>query len=210
MYKTVKTRIDLVKYRKTYDTFNDGHGWNHIESVRDFALVLAKKYCPEKLEIVWVAATLHDIGISISRDNHEHHGADIVSKDKELNEKYTKEEIDEIVEAIKQHRASTGNPQTTVAKIISDADKVSDSTSTSLRRAYEWGVKNIPDVNHEGQLLRAAYLLKEKFGEGGTGRRLYFPESIKRIENVYKPIFEALDEYDIEGLDKILQESKIE
>jgi len=200
----MKARIELDKYKETYDTFDSGHGWGHIETVRNFALELAKKYCPEKQELVWVAATLHDIGISVSREEHEIHGANIVSQNEDILSVYTKEEVREIVHAIKEHRASTGNPQTIVAKIVSDADKASDDTRSSFQRAYYWGEKNIPEINHEGLLIRAAYHLHEKFGENGTGRRLYFKESEERMADTYKPIFEALEVYDLKKLESFL------
>ena len=204
----MKPRIDLTKYESLYDTFDGGHDRRHLKEVRNFALELAKKYCPDKMEIVYVAATLHDIGISVSREDHELHGYEIILKDNEIKEKYSKEECKEILEAVKEHRASTGKPISTVAKIVSDADKISDSTGRAIARAYEWGLKNIPSLNHEGQLLRVAYHLKEKFGSNGTGTRLYFEESRNKLNKIYQPIFEALSSYNLEKLNQILEEGR--
>lgn len=67
----MNTKINLQKYESLYDTFDGGHDRKHLNEVRNFAVQLAKKYSPEKIEIVYVAATLHDIGLSITRDNHE-------------------------------------------------------------------------------------------------------------------------------------------
>ena len=201
----MQTRIDLDSYKHFYEGLDIGHGWGHIERVRKFAIELGKKYCPEKLELIWVAATLHDIGISVSRENHESEGVKIILEDKEILNNYSKEEVEEIVHAVREHRASTGNPQTVIAKIISDADKASDDTTTAFQRAYYWGKKHLPNVNHEGQLLRAAYHLKVKFGEEGTGRRLYFPESEERIVKMYEPIFDALEVYDMEKFESFLK-----
>jgi uncharacterized protein len=201
----MKTRIDLEKYRKIYDTFDCGHGWGHIVSVREFSLELGRKYCPDKLEIVWVAATLHDIGLCIGRDKHEEYGAEIIIKDESINSNYSKEEIEEIVHSVREHRASTGNPQTIVAKIVSDSDKVSDDTSSGFSRAYNWGVQNLPELNHEEQLLRAASHLEEKFGEGGTGTRLYFAESKERLYKTYKPIFKRYSNYDLQIMEGFLK-----
>lgn len=201
----METKIDLERYRSYYEKFDIGHGWGHIESVRNFAIELGKIYCPEKLELLWIAATLHDIGLSVSRENHENDGAEMILKDEELRKYYTQEEIEEIANAVRQHRASCGNPQTDFEKIISDADKVSDDTNSAFQRAYYWGKEKLPQVNHEGQLLRAAYHLHEKFGKSGTGRRLYFKESIEKIDSVYDPIFEALESYDLKKLESFLK-----
>lgn len=200
----MKTRIDLSKYEKMYDTFDKGHDQRHLNEVRSFALKLAKKYCPEKLEIVYVAATLHDIGLSVNREEHEAEGVRILKKDKTLVNAYNKEEIAEIYEAVKQHRASNGNPQSVVAKIISDSDKVAAGTSRVFQRAYDWGVVNLPQVNHHGQLLRAAFHLKVKFGGNGTGNRLYFEESRKKQSKTHGPILKALNKYDLVILESFL------
>jgi len=206
----MNTRADLTKYESLYNTFDGGHDKKHLEEVRSFALELSKKYCPERMEVVYVAATLHDIGLSISREEHEIHGYEILLKDKEIKDKYSKEECKEILEAVKEHRASTGEPISTVAKIVSDSDKISDSTSRALLRAYEWGLKNLPTLNHDGQILRAAYHLKEKFGDNGTGTRLYFEESRNKLEKIYHPIFEALASYNLKELNKILEQGRQE
>ncbi len=202
----MKTRIDLSKYESLYDTFDGGHDRKHLEEVRNFAVELAKKYCPDKIEVVYVAATLHDIGISISREDHEMHGYELVLQEGNLKKAYSKDEYEEILEAVKEHRASTGKPNSVVAKIVSDADKISDNTCRAITRAYLWGKKNLPTVNHDGQLLRAAHHLKEKFGPNGTGTRLYFEESNAKLQGIYKPIFDALAEYRIDKLNSLLEE----
>lgn len=206
----MKPRIELTKYESLYDDFDKGHDRTHLEEVRAYALELARKYCKDKLELVYVAATLHDIGLSVSREDHEKHGYEMILKDSALKEAYNEEEYDEILEAVREHRASSGDPRSTVAKIISDADKVSNSTGRTMVRAYEWGMKNLPSLNHDGQLIRAAYHLKEKFGPNGTGTRLYFEESRRKLDVTYKPIIKALDVYDLDELNSILEQGRKE
>ncbi|PIS20909.1 hypothetical protein COT52_01355, partial [candidate division WWE3 bacterium CG08_land_8_20_14_0_20_43_13] len=43
-----------------------------------------------------------------------------------------------------------------------------------------------------------------KFGPGGSGTRLHFEESRKRQKETYKPIFEALDNNDLKGMEVFL------
>lgn len=200
-------RVDLTKWEKMYAGFDAGHNMHHIKTVRDFAVQLAKKYCPDKIELVYVAATLHDIGLSQERANHEVHGAKIVSEDPELGKAYGKEELIEIVEAVREHRASTGNPNGIVAKIVSDADKISDSTEDRVRRAYKYGLEKFPELDHQAQIERAAKHLSKKFGKGGTGTRLYFEESTKRLKETTDPIVTATENEDWTFFDKILQDS---
>lgn len=199
------TKLDLTPYESLYDSFDKGHDRRHLEEVRQFAIELGKKYAPNKLELIYIAATLHDVGLSVERDNHEQHGFELMANDEALRKAYSQEERSEILEAIKEHRASSGTPQGMVAKIVSDADKVSDGTNRAFQRAYDWGVKHFPQVNHYGQLLRAAQHLYIKFGPHGPGRRLYFNESMLRQDATYKPIFEALNNDDIQTLEKFLE-----
>lgn len=201
----MKTRIDLTPYENMYEAFDKGHDSRHLKEVRSFAIELGKKCAPDKLELIYVAATMHDVGLSVERENHELHGYELVEKSSDFRDSYSQNERNEILEAIKEHRASSGNPQGIVAKIVSDADKVSDGTKRAFQRAYDWGVKHFPQVNHYGQLLRAAQHLYIKFGPNGTGRRLYFNESELRHSDTYKPIFEALDNDDIQALEKLLE-----
>ena len=187
-----------------YETFDNGHDKKHLEEVRNFAVELGNKYCPDKLELIFVAATLHDVGLSVQREGHELHSYNIVKEDKNFKEAYSKEEQEEILEALKEHRASTGNPEGIVAKIVSDSDKVSNGTNRAFQRAYEWGKKHYPEVNHEGQLLRAAQHLFIKFGPNGTGTRLYFDESKQKQDETYKPIFEALSQDNLSKMEDFL------
>jgi len=138
----MKTRINLKKYENLYDSFDSGHNKIHLKEVRENAIDLGEKYAPNKLEIVYVAATLHDIGISISREDHEKHGYEIVKKDIEIKKVYSKEDFDFILEAIREHRASTGNPKSIIAKIIADADRTPHSTGRSLKRSYDYNREN--------------------------------------------------------------------
>jgi uncharacterized protein len=201
----IKSRIDLTEFETMYDSFDPGHDRRHMEEVRNCAVELAQIYCPDMVEIAYVAATLHDIGLSISRDGHEKHGVEILNKNEKLKEAYTKEEVDLILEAVGEHRASTGKPRSIVAKIVSDSDKTGFTTSRVLQRAYDWGCEAFPTVNHDGQLLRAAYHLKLKFGGEGTGTRVYFKESKERLNKVFEPIFNALGNDDLDTLNQILE-----
>lgn len=159
---------DLRRFEKLYDQFDAGHGQEHIQRVRDQALKLARKYLPDKLELVYIAATMHDIGLIHGRENHEENGAKMALEDKQLAEDLTPTELLEVAEAIREHRASSGNPKSTLAKIISDADKASDTSAQALKRAYAYGQKNFPDLSHEEQLWRCGTHLLEKFGPGAA------------------------------------------
>ncbi len=202
------TKLNLIKYEKMYDNFDGGHNRRHCLLVRKMAVLLAKKYLPEKVELAFIAATLHDIGLSVDRENHEVEGEKLIRQDKYLKDNLSKEDLEELCHAVKEHRASTGNPQRILAKLISDADRGGGSfdTSEAFSRSYFYGLNNYKDITDEQQiLLRAAKHQSEKFCQGGYGRRTYFPETEIRLAKIYDPIVEAYKKGDLKYLKSLVK-----
>jgi len=200
-------KLDLSKYEKMYNTFDDGHNINHCFLVREMAVLLAKKYLPKKVELSYIAATLHDIGLSIGREEHELNGEKLIRQDEYLKNNLSKKDFEDLCHAVCEHRASTGNPQTILAKIISDADRGGGcySASESLTRGYCYGLKKYPNLNEDEQILEAAKFQSEKFCEGGYGRRTYFPETEKRLKEVFNPIIKAWKKQDFKYLKSLIK-----
>lgn len=111
--------IDLHKYEDLYNSFDGGHSREHLIAVRNCAVELAKKYTPDKIDLVYIAATLHDIGLSVNREEHEVEGEKLIRSDSYLKSQFSTEDFEELCHAVGQHRASTGRPQSIIAKIIS-------------------------------------------------------------------------------------------
>lgn len=201
------TKLDLSKYEKLYDNFDSGHNKDHFLSVRKMAVLLAKKYSPDKIELAYIAATLHDIGLSVSRENHESDGEKLIRQDKYLKENLSKADFEEICHAVKEHRASTGNPQTILAKIISDADRGGGfgGSAEAFARSYNYGLKNYLDISEEEQILRAAEHQSQKFCKGSYGRRTYFPETEARLAKIYDPIVDAYKKGDLNYFKSLIQ-----
>lgn len=201
------TKLDLSKYEKMYDTFDDGHDITHCFLVREMAVLLAKKYLPKKVELAYIAATLHDIGISMGREEHELNGEKLIRQDEYLKNNLSKEDFEELCHAVREHRASTGNPQTILAKIISDADRGGGSSSSSIAfsRAYFYGLQKSPELTFDEQVLRAAKHQSEKFCEGSYGRRTYFPKTELRLKKTYDPIINAYQKQDLKYLKSLIK-----
>ena len=97
----------------------------HFISVHDYAKQLSKKLNAD-VEVVELAAWLHDIGsIIYGRENHHITSAEIAEKKlRELN--YPKIKIEQIKKCILNHRGSVNNLRGTVEEqIIADADVMS-------------------------------------------------------------------------------------
>jgi hypothetical protein len=176
------------------------HGEGHVEAVRREARILAEKYAPEMRELVDEAARLHDIGNAICRETHEIVGAAVVATDPRMKQKWGKD-LEVLVEAIREHRASTGNPQSVVARIISDADRLGGSNP--LRRSMEYQLCKGLSKDRDEALLMAAVHVKKKYGPGGKGTRTYFQETAAKITATRQPIIDAAEKRDLRKLKEL-------
>lgn len=157
-------------YYPVYATFDGGHDISHIEAVIGRALDIAEQIGNVDIDLVYAAAALHDIGMSIEREGHSTHSKEIVEQDENLRRFFDEEEIRVIGEAVEDHSTSRGcEPRDIYGKIASDADKDLD-VSTSLMRAYDFSLRNYPDFTPEEHADRVFEHLNYKFGENGIVR----------------------------------------
>ena len=110
----------------------------HLVPMRNYAVRLAEKLGAD-IEIVEIAAWLHDIGSIVSgRENHHITGAEIAERRlKEFS--YPLEKIERVRSCILNHRGSVNNHRTTLEEqIISDADTISnfDNISGLFKAAF--------------------------------------------------------------------------
>jgi uncharacterized protein len=190
-----KEALDLSKYDQMYHTFDSGHGPGHQQKTMAAARALAEAHAPNKLHLAELAARLHDVGLSVNREAHESEGARIVAEDEQFLKELTPRERAILINAIRQHRASTGKPRSIVGKIVSDADRVSSaSTDGALARAIGFGKANHPELTKEENERRAYLYLASKYKPGGTGWRFYFPETGEKLNEIYAPIVQRAAE----------------
>ena len=114
----------------------------HFLPVRNYAVKLAKKLNAD-VEIVELAAWLHDIGsIIFGRENHHVTGTEIAEKKlREMN--YPENKIAQVKQCILNHRGSVNNRrETTEEKIIVEADVLAnfDNISGIFKAAFYEGL----------------------------------------------------------------------
>jgi len=188
-----------------YDTFDPAHDREHMEGVRKYAIKLAKKYCPDKVEVVYVASTLHDIGLTTGkREDHEKIGYLLIKEDEYIKNNFSREDFNLILEAIEEHRASTGKPKSIVAKIVSDADRAYSDFTMHVKRSYEYNLQRYPELDHNQVLDKVTEYIYPKFKENGSGKRLYFEESKRHMSKKEKELMRACKEKDYKKIDEIL------
>ena len=204
--KSAAAPIDISDYEQRYQTFDPGHDLRHMQSVQQNAEELAQVHAPDQRDLAILAAKLHDVGLNRGRERHEQQGADDVAADERF-KVLGDEQHQLLVEAIREHRASRGKPQSMLAKIVSDADRGAAGTSAGeLNRAYSYGQTHMPELSDDEQLQRSLSHLKDKFSVGAPGRRTYFPETAARLGEVYDPLIKMHDDQDWESARKMIEQ----
>ncbi len=158
-----------------YDSFDKGHGREHVCRVIEQSIELSKYYDVNP-NMVYAIAAYHDAGLTINRETHHLESGRIVRGDACLPQWFSAEEIEIMAQAVEDHRASSDHaPRSIYGKIVAEADRQIDG-DTILRRAIQYGLANYPELDAEGHWLRVAAHLKEKYAEGGY-LKLWIPES---------------------------------
>ena len=131
-----------------YAHFDRAHSTDHVRSVIDRSLALARRYDVEP-DMVYVIAAYHDTGLAFGRERHH---------------------------IVEDHRASSGHaPRSIYGRIVAEADRCID-TQTILRRTVQYGLAHCPALTREEHFARCREHLQRKYAEGGY-LRLWLPES---------------------------------
>lgn len=168
-----------------YKNNDEGHQLNHILSVINRSFEITKDIDNLNANIIYTAASFHDIGVFIDRANHHIESGKILMKDKYMNLFFNNEELNIIKEAIEDHRASLKEePRNIYGKILSSADRPID-IDDFIYRSYmaakrnncyrNNGIKSNHVLSNE-ELTNAVYdHLIDKFGRDGYAK-VYFTD----------------------------------
>jgi uncharacterized protein len=194
-----------------YDSFDPGHGRTHISAVQKYSIELAKKDSKD-IDIAYVIASYHDIGLLVGRENHEYHSAMYFLQDNTMRHLLLKKQkfmwINKdipvwytIAIAIEEHRASKEIIRTPFGKIVYDADREDLSYSRVINRAFLTSLYDITPEEaevegNEGDIEKIMSWLEKRMFEGiynkysGRGyiRNMYYPETQKRFESLKEKI----------------------
>lgn len=158
-----------------YEKFDRAHRVDHVQTVIDQSLALAKHYEVD-IDMVYTIAAYHDTGLTQGRENHHIDAGKILATDTTLQQWFSQEQIDVMREAVEDHRASSDHePRTIYGRIVAEADRVIDP-ETILRRTVQYGLANYPSLDRGAQYARCVEHLQSKYAEGGY-LRLWITES---------------------------------
>jgi len=152
--------ISFDKLKSDYRTMDASHSTPHILTVlRNARYIKSKMDISNKnWRLIRIAIMFHDIGNLINRKTHEITSGQYFYGYTDGSTTLTQDEKEIIVDAINNHRNSSGNPQHIVGKVVHDADNMFDVDDIVKRTL----------LHNKGNVTEALDHLHEKFGSNGT------------------------------------------
>lgn len=182
MNSQIKNYIEKIII-PNYLNFDKAHNIEHVKTVINESLNLAKYYDVNK-NMVYVIAAYHDLGLCKNRETHHLVSGEILANDIKIKEWFSISEIQTMKEAIEDHRASAKNPPRSIyGKIISEADRIIDPFDT-IKRTLQFSMKRTPNKDKQFYYEEVLKHLIEKYSEKGY-ITLWLKES-KNSENLEK------------------------
>lgn len=172
--------LDLVEFVETnilpkYTEFDSAHNLEHVTRVIRNALELVRQTGAD-INMVYVIAAYHDLGMSGPRAVHHITGGKILAADARLKRWFSPEQIKIMKEAVEDHRASASHaPRSLYGKIIAEADR-DIIPEVVFRRTIDYGLANYPELDREQQWQRFLQHMQEKYSAEGY-IRLWIPGS---------------------------------
>ena len=177
---------DLKKYIEEnifpeYSKNEPAHNIEHIKYVISRSFKFADTVPNINYNMVYTIAAYHDIGHHIDPKRHEIISGEIMSKDENLKNFFTEEELIVIKEAIEDHRASSNHePRSIYGKIVSTADR-NNTVEACLRRSYTYNKKLHPEYDDEKIFEDCHFHLNDKFGENGYAKFFFKDEEYEKF-----------------------------
>ena len=172
--------LDLVEFVETqilprYASFDRAHNLEHVTRVIRRALELAGQTGAD-VDMVYVVAAYHDLGMSGPRAVHHLTGGRILADDRRLRRWFSEDQVRIMREAVEDHRASASRaPRSIYGRIVAEADR-DLSPEVVFRRTVQFGLANYPDKDREGHWARFCEHMSSKYAASGY-IRLWVPGS---------------------------------
>lgn len=163
--------LELMQFVETsilpkYNDFGRSHGLQHVQRVIEQSLQLAKK-TGANVNMAYVVAAYHDIGMSGPRAIHHITGGKILAADQRLRKWFSEQQIVTMREAVEDHRASLSHaPRSIYGKIVAEADR-DLSPKVVLTRTVQFGLENYPEKRMEEHWDRFVEHLRNKYSSEG-------------------------------------------
>ena len=168
---TQNPSLDLVAFVETeilpqYAAFDKAHNISHANKVIRASLDLARRLGAD-LNMAYVIAAYHDLGLSGPRAVHHLTSGKILKADARLKRWFSDDQLKIMKEAVEDHRASASRaPRSLYGKIVAEADR-DIVPENIIRRTIQYGLANYPQLDTNGHWQRFVKHLDEKYGPNG-------------------------------------------
>ena len=150
-----------------YAFFDKAHQENHVRMVIKQSLELARHEPSLNIDMVYLIAAFHDLGLVNGRENHHKDSRVILEADEFVKSHFTPQQIAIMGEAVEDHRASnSAKPRSMYGLIVAEADRFIDA-ETIVRRTIQYGLAHYPELDKIGHYNRTIQHLNEKYGPDG-------------------------------------------
>lgn len=150
-----------------YASFDKAHQDSHVKMVIEQSLKLSEHTPTMNIDMVYVIAAFHDLGLTNGRENHHKESRKILEADEFVKSHFTKEQIQIMGEAVEDHRASNSmKPRNEYGLIVAEADRFIEP-QTIIRRTIQYGIANYPQLDRTGHYQRTIEHLNKKYGPEG-------------------------------------------
>lgn len=178
----IENTINFVK--KQLEHAESGHNWFHMERVYNNALLIAKEETCN-LEVVQLAALLHDIADSKFHDGDETVGPK-VARDFLTSENVSEETINHVVKIIENISFKGGNFEKKFTskelEIVQDADRLDAIGAVGIARTFNYGgFKNREIYNPE--ILPNLNMSKEEYKNSTAPTINHFYEKLLLLKD---------------------------
>lgn len=154
-----------------------GHTDQHVRQVIERSLRFAEQAPEVNIDMVYVIAAYHDLGRLVDDETHNLESAKMMSKDKFLLSHFTLEQLETMMQAVEDHRASLGHePRSIYGKLVSSADR-NTNMSDMLSRSYDYAKHLHPEMTDDQLHEEARIHLREKYSpDGYAAKTMYFDD----------------------------------
>ena len=158
-----------------YAAFDSAHNMEHVLSVIKASGALAQQLGADE-DMCYVIAAYHDLGLEGPRAIHHITSGKIMRSDKRLERWFSPTQIEVMIQAVEDHRASASRaPRSIYGKIVAEADR-DLSPSIVFRRTILYGIEHYPEKDKQWQWQRFKEHMMQKYSTAGY-IRLWIPGS---------------------------------
>ncbi|MDO4173035.1 MAG: HD domain-containing protein [Prevotellaceae bacterium] len=163
--------LDLMEFIERnilprYAAFDAAHNMEHVMRVIKMSNVLARKMGAD-VNMAYVVAAYHDLGLDGPRAVHHITSGKILKADKRLERWFTQQQINTMVQAVEDHRASASRaPRSIYGRIVAEADR-DLLPDTVFRRTVLFGLEHYPEMSDEEHWQRFREHIMQKYSVSG-------------------------------------------